>query len=325
MRILADESEAAEVNPSESEDHSEEASEEDVAEEESEEDRESRLQKEQLQMDEKTRKEFENLFDSSEDFTPSQEQTIDKYYKSGDNDFAELDQEQIDQEIAMLMKYGAIIEFLEPKARSFNNIPQAKSEAKRLNCPANDGSKKAHYLTTQGSKNQFEWRVKRASPSGNCTIRLSVDGDNYLPITPVGKSNFKFPCGRKVGYETATFALPRQIVSDDNVVAQLEFETELGTVVQCSDMIVQKLNPFKLQKCDPKCQNGGVCKDGVCMCGHMYEGEFCEDKISSSGSFSLLLFIFMLGLVIAGIGLLQQRDKFREEIKKYYSHQRAEA
>ena len=43
--------------------------------------------------------------------------------------------------------------------------------------------------------------------------------------------------------------------------------------------------------------------------------------MSSSGSFSFLMFIFMLGLVAAGIGLLWQRDKFREEIKNYYNQE----
>jgi len=75
--------------------------------------------------------------------------------------------------------HGAIIEFLEPKARSFNNIPQAKNESMRINCPLNDGTFKAHYLTTQQSKNSFEWRVKRSARNGNCTIRMTVDGINY--------------------------------------------------------------------------------------------------------------------------------------------------
>lgn len=33
------------------------------------------------------------------------------------------------------------------------------------------------------------------------------------------------------------------------------------------------------------------------------------------------MFIFMLGLVAAGIALLWQRDKFREEIKNYYNQE----
>ena len=40
--------------------------------------------------------------------------------------------------------------------------------------------------------------------------------------------------------------------------------------------------------------------------------------VDANGSLSFLMFLFMIGLFIAGIGLLYQRDKFREEIKNYY-------
>lgn len=43
--------------------------------------------------------------------------------------------------------------------------------------------------------------------------------------------------------------------------------------------------------------------------------------MSSSGSFSFLLFIFMIALALVGIGLLYQRDKFRDEIRRYYNNQ----
>ena len=38
--------------------------------------------------------------------------------------------------------------------------------------------------------------------------------------------------------------------------------------------------------------------------------------VDASGSFSFLMFIFMIGLVLTGIMLLLQKDKLREEIKK---------
>ena len=68
----------------------------------------------------------------------------------------------------------------------YNNIPQAKPKTERIDCPANDGNYKAHFLTVQSSKNYFEWRVKRSSKTGNCTVRVSLDGENYSPITPHG-------------------------------------------------------------------------------------------------------------------------------------------
>lgn len=69
----------------------------------------------------------------------------------------------------------------------FNNIPQAKDKKQRIDCPPNDGSYKAHFLTVQNSRNYFEWRVKRSSKNSNCTIRVSNDGEgSYTPLTPIG-------------------------------------------------------------------------------------------------------------------------------------------
>ena len=108
----------------------------------------------------------------------------------------------------------------------------------------NDGYQKAHYLTTQQSKNYFEWRVKRSARDGNCTVRLTIDGINYQPLTPAKKNHFKFPCGRQVGYEQIEYTLPKNMVAEDGGVVQLEFETEYGTVVQCADLIIQPKHEF---------------------------------------------------------------------------------
>jgi hypothetical protein len=95
----------------------------------------------------------------------------------------------------------------------------------------NDGTYKSHYLTVQGSKNYFEWRIKRSAKDGNCTVRVSTDGMNYMPLTPDGRTSIKFPCGRKAGYESTKFTLPKTIVSESGAVVQLELETDYGTIV----------------------------------------------------------------------------------------------
>ena len=56
--------------------------------------------------------------------------------------------------------------------------------------------------------------------------------------------------------------------------------------------------------------------NGKCKCSKMYSGDFCENKIIPSSSFSLLLFLFVIGLVSAGIALLYQRDKYLSEMKR---------
>lgn len=100
------------------------------------------------------------------------------------------------------------MELLEPRARAYINVPQARNPSKRKNCGVNPDSR-AHFLTTQGSKNYIQWRTKRVAKEGNCTIKVSNDAKTYMAVTPVGmKSNF-FPCGRKVGYEAVQIKLPK--------------------------------------------------------------------------------------------------------------------
>lgn len=74
-----------------------------------------------------------------------------------------------------------------------------------------------------------------------------------MPMVPVGRALFKFPCGRKSGFESAEYVLPRNAVNDKGAILQLEFETEWGTSVQCGDIIIQKDHPFVPTVCNPKC------------------------------------------------------------------------
>ena len=54
-----------------------------------------------------------------------------------------------------ILQKGPIIELLEPTAREFNNIPQSKATENRINCAANDGSFKSHFVVQQGSRSFF--------------------------------------------------------------------------------------------------------------------------------------------------------------------------
>ena len=84
---------------------------------------------------------------------------------------------------------------------------------KRHNCEANTETK-AHYLTTQGSKNYVQWRVKRISKTGNCTVKLSNDGGKiFTPVAPIGSKSIYFACGRHTGYESVTLRFPKNFVS----------------------------------------------------------------------------------------------------------------
>lgn len=96
---------------------------------------------------------------------------------------------------------------------------------------------------------------------GNCTIKMSSDGKTFQTITPLGMKSSVFPCGRNVGYESTVIKTPKSMVSAEGgfVILQFEMQTYMGTIVQCSDLIIQKTIGFSNQKCDPHCKNGGVC------------------------------------------------------------------
>ena len=140
-------------------------------------------------------------------------------------------------------------------------------------------------------------------------------------LTPQGFKNSYFPCSRKVGYESVVVKLPKNMISNPEtgnglIILQLEVYTYLGVIVQCTDMIVQKKSDFQAQVCDPHCQNGGVCQQGKCKCGANFYGESCEFKEGASGAFSLLLFIFVIALVAAAIGLLYARNNLEKEQRR---------
>jgi len=153
---------------------------------------------------------------------------------------------------------------------------------------------------------------------GNCTIKISNDGKQFYPVTPVGMKNNFFPCGRKTGYEAVLVRFPKQMVSSDKgadfIILQFEMYSYMGTIVQCADMLVEKVSSFKSEKCDPQCKNGGVCQGGKCKCGSMYYGEFCENKGGKGGLMTLIIFIVVLGLVAAACGLLYV--KYDQDKKK---------
>lgn len=163
----------------------------------------------------------------------------------------------------------------------------------------------------------MQWRVKRIAKDGNCTIKLSNDGKIFTQVPPIGQKSVYFACGRRQGYEAVTIKLPKNMVTQDHnndfVILQLEMYTSYGPIIQCSDMIVQKASGFQAQKCDPHCKNGGVCQAGKCKCGAMFYGDSCEFKSAASGAFSMLLFIFVIGLVAAGIGLLIAKSNLEKE------------
>ena len=49
----------------------------------------------------------------------------------------------------------------------------------------------------------------------------------------------------------------------------------------------------------------------------MYEGDSCEIKLDADGSYTFILYIFIIAMFVAGVVLLMQKDKFNAQIKVY--------
>jgi hypothetical protein len=85
----------------------------------------------------------------------------------------------------------------------------------------------------------------------------------------------QFPCGRYANaYETKEFQLPEDL-SCDKCTIQLAWETPNFTNYHCSDITVMS---EEVKSCMDKCEHGGACVNGRCVCPDMYYGTHCENK-----------------------------------------------
>lgn len=88
---------------------------------ETEEEKEEREAEETKEENDEVEKDYKNAFDQSEDFNPDQvdsEYGLDNYYQSGQNDFDNVYQQDIDNELAQLQMHGAVSIFQIPNSYS---------------------------------------------------------------------------------------------------------------------------------------------------------------------------------------------------------------
>jgi hypothetical protein len=122
------------------------------------------------------------------------------------------------------------------------------------------------------------WEVRQPAKLGNCTVRISPGlekQDNFTVLYPKDIPTDKtgnFPCGRIKGFETQMFELPEDYVCDQCII-QWAWETQYGTHYSCSDIVI---NGLTIENCITRCQNGGACFNGKCICVDNYYGEFCQ-------------------------------------------------
>jgi len=187
------------------------------------------------------------------------------------------DPQQVDTNIPV--EKPIVIEQL-PEAKVILPIRRKDTSHTSLNISPCGGieKRKADTLTNKGSIFNVIWETVSPAPSANCTIKLSPgleSESNFTLLYPLdiqADSNGAFPCGRVKGFESQQFKLPDDYECDQCTV-QWAWHTEKGVLYSCSDVII---NGNTIQECLAKCQNGGACFNGKCLCKEGTHGEFCE-------------------------------------------------
>lgn len=140
---------------------------------------------------------------------------------------------------------------------------------------------KTHMLTTPGAHVILQWKTVRASENATCIIRISngIDNETYFsalhPKDGSANSEGRFPCGRYPhSYESKEFVLPEDM-SCDRCTLQLVWETAAANYHHCADITIMS---EQVKTCMGRCQNGGSCVNGKCVCEDLYYGTYCENK-----------------------------------------------
>jgi hypothetical protein len=138
--------------------------------------------------------------------------------------------------------------------------------------------RKADTLMNMGKSVYVIWETIMPIAGGNCTVKLSPGLEleqNFTTLKPLDSkldNDGAFACGRVKGFESHEFALPEDYVCDQCTL-QWTWKTSVGNFYSCSDIII---NGNKIENCIAKCQNGGACFNGKCLCGDSFYGDFCQ-------------------------------------------------
>ena len=190
-----------------------------------------------------------------------------------------------------------------PEAKIILPIRRIGTSASQLNQGPCGGVErlKADTLTNKGSNLHFIWETVIPAKSSNCTVSISKglekeeDFSLLYPTDGSADKNGVFPCGRSKGFESQEFALP-QDYECDQCILQWKWTTSYGDIYSCSDIII---NGGNMTACMAKCQNGGACFNGQCMCLDGFSGEFCE-KTQGKGVNWLLILLILIALALIG-------------------------
>jgi hypothetical protein len=196
-----------------------------------------------------------------------------------DTDSESLEENSQQDDTNIQVEKTIVIEQL-PEAKVILPIRRKDTSHTSLNISPCGGieKRKADTLTNKGSIFNVIWETISPVPSAHCTVKLSPGLElesNFTVLYPLDiqtDSNGSFPCGRVKGFESQQFKLPDDYECDQCTV-QWAWHTEKGVLYSCSDVII---NGNKIQECLARCQNGGACFNGKCLCKEGTHGDFCE-------------------------------------------------
>jgi hypothetical protein len=149
---------------------------------------------------------------------------------------------------------------IQPKSRSYDNY------AINLEPCGTPDKEATHYMTEVGRIERFYWHTIKGQPHANCTMSISTGGDNvqdFRLLRPRDDSadlDGIFSCGRRAGYESKEFRLPKGFVCDTCTLKMTWILNDQERVHQCSDLtIMDVLGDEDGSECSGQCFNGGVC------------------------------------------------------------------
>lgn len=132
--------------------------------------------------------------------------------------------------------------------------------------------------------------------------RIGIDEeDEFITLKPLyggSDDSGAFECNRRAGEHTTKIIEFPSDFSCDKCTLQFQWIVDNTTYFSCADITVLNDN---VKKCAGKCQNDGVCSNGVCVCAEPYQGEYCqyESKEEAERSYKwvwILLLLLLLGL-----------------------------